>query len=267
MGKCFPGSITAVVFVIAAFAGAIPAAAQQPPVAANAKGTGAAKARPKPAATPRTPAGRVDLSGLWGADPHFVTDINDALKPGESLPLQPWAAKLARERQSKDDPPLHCLPNGVPRQAPHPWRIVQQATHLFILFEGNTHSFRQVFLDGRPHPEDPDPTWYGDSIGKWDGDTLVVDSVGFNDRFWFDFAGHPHTEKLHIVERFRRPDFEHLDYDVTIDDPGAYTKPFTLYGHSTYQHNTELYEYVCNENNQDEDHIVGKDSRNKYSKQ
>ena len=122
-------------------------------------------------------------------------------------------------------------------------------------------------MDGRPHPEDPDPTWYGHSIGKLEGDTLVVDTVAFNEVFWFDFAGHPHTEKLHIIERFRRPDFDHLEYDVTIDDPGAYTKVFTLYGRSTYQYGTELFEYVCNENNQDVEHIVGKDSRNKYSKQ
>src|SRR3984885_10081285 len=107
-------------------------------------------------------------------------------------------------------------------------------------------------------PDDPDPTWYGHSIAKWEGDTLVVDSVGFNDKFWFDFAGHPHTEKLHVIERYRRPDFDHLEYDTTVDDPGAYTKPFTLHGHSVYQHNDDLIEYICNENNKDVGHIVGK---------
>jgi hypothetical protein len=89
-------------------------------------------------------------------------------------------------------------------------------------------------MDGRKHPYDPNPTWYGHSIGRW-GDTLVVDTVGFNERFWFDFAGHPHTEQLHVVERYRRPDSNHLDYEIRIDDPGAYARPFTLYGHSTYQ--------------------------------
>ena len=227
---------------------------------------GQAKTPAKSAPTPRTADGKLDFSGIWSADPHFISDLNDALKPGESIPLQPWAAKLVKERLSKDDPTAHCLPAGVPRQVPHPWRIVQTPTHVFVLFEGNTHTFRQIFVDGRPHAADPDPTWYGDSTGKFEGDTFVVDSVGFNDVFWFDFAGHPHTEQLHIVERFRRPDFDHLDYDVTIDDPGAYTKPFTLYGHSKYEHKTELFEYVCNENNQDVDHLVGKDSRNKYSK-
>jgi hypothetical protein len=129
------------------------------------------------------------------------------------------------------------------------------------LFEGNIHSYRQIFMDGRKHPEDPNPTWYGDSIGKFEGDTLVVDSVGFNDKFWFDFAGHPHTEKLHVIERYQRPDLGHLNFEVVVDDPGAYTKPFTLYGHSTLQVDTELTEYICNENNQDVKHIVGKDAR------
>lgn len=225
----------------------------------------AEKAKPRP--TPRTADGKVDFSGIWSADRNFIYDLHDALPKGEQLPLQPWAEKLARERLSKDDPEAHCLPTGVPRQAPYPWRIVQTATHMFFLFEGNIHSYRQIFLDGRKQPADPNPTWYGHSIARWDGDTLIVDSVGFNDKFWFDFAGHPHTEQLHVVERYRRPDFDRLDYDVTIEDPGAYTKPFTLRGRSTYQPNEELMEYICNENNKDVEHIVGKDPRNKYSKE
>ena len=117
-------------------------------------------------------------------------------------------------------------------------------------------------MDGRGHPKDMDPTWFGDSIGKWDGDTLVVDTVGFNDKFWFDDAAHPHTEQLHVTERYRRTDFAHLDFEITIDDPGAYTRPFTLYGHSPLLVNTEIMEYICSENNvRDLPHIVGKDSR------
>jgi hypothetical protein len=138
---------------------------------------------------------------------------------------------------------------------------VQTPGLIAFLFEGNIHSYRQIFLDGRPHPKNLDPTWYGDSIGHWEGDTLVVDSAGFNDKFWFDFAGHPHTEKLHIVERYRRPDLGHLEDEVTIDDPGAYSKPFTMYGHFPLQVGAEIMEYICNENNQDVQHIVGKDSR------
>jgi hypothetical protein len=210
---------------------------------------------------PRTTSGKPDLSGVWSPDRAFIYNIETALKKGEKLPIQPWAEKLSAQRMSKDDPEANCLPTGVPRMAPYPWRIVQTPTHVFFLFEGNIHSYRQIFLDGRKHPADPDPTWYGDSIGTWDGDTLVVDSIGFNDKFWFDFAGHPHTEQLHVVERFRRPDLGHLDIEATITDPGAYTRPFTMYGHSVLQQNAELFEYICNENNQDVSHIVGKDDR------
>lgn len=213
----------------------------------------------KPA--PRTADGHPDLNGLWGPDRNFIYDISSALKKGDTLPIQPWAAELAKKRMSKDDPEASCLPAGVPRMAPYPWKIVQQPKLIVFLFEGNIHSYRQIFMDGRAHPADPDPTWYGHSIGRWDGDTLVVDSIGFNNKFWFDFAGHPHTEKLHVTERYRRPDHAHLEFEVTIDDPGAYTRPFTMHGHSPLLENQELMEYICNENNQDVSHILGKDSR------
>jgi hypothetical protein len=211
--------------------------------------------------TPRTSSGKPDFSGVWSPDRAFIYNIESALKKGEKLPLQPWAEKLAAERLSKDDPEANCLPTGVPRMAPYPWRIVQTPTHLFFLFEGNIHTFRQIFTDGRKHPADLDSTWYGDSIGSWEGETMVVDSIGFNDKFWFDFAGHPHTEQLHVLERYRRPDLGHLEFETTITDPGAYTRPFTMYGHSVLQANADLFEYICNENNQDVSHIVGKDDR------
>jgi hypothetical protein len=238
------------------------------PAAGQEEAIRTAKAPKGPAKpTPRTPDGKPDLSAIWSPDRNFIYDFRDALKPGEDLPLQPWAAKLSKERMSKDDPEANCLPTGVPRQAPYPWRIVQTPTHIFFLFEGNIHSYRQIFMNQSKHPDDINPTWYGDSIGHWEGDTLVVDTVGFNDRFWFDFAGHPHTEKLHVVERYRRPDSNHLEYETTIDDPGAYSKPFTMYGHSTFQENSELMEYICNENNVDVVHILGKDPRNRESKE
>ena len=212
------------------------------------------------APAPRTADGKPDFSGIWnGGGP--IGDIKQGLMPGEEISLTPWGKKIMDSRLSKDDPEANCLPTGVPRIAPYPWRILQTQTHIFYLFEGNIHSFRQIFIDGRKHPADLDPTWYGDSIGTWDGDTLVVDTIGFNDKFWFDFAGHPHTEQLHIVERFRRPDLGHLDIEATITDPGAYTRPFTMYGHSVLQANADLFEYICNENNQDVSHIVGKDDR------
>ena len=217
--------------------------------------------RQKAGPTPRASDGKPDLSGIWTPDRSFIYDISTSLAPGEELPLQPWAAELTKKRMNHDDPEANCLPAGVPRMAPYPWKIVQTPGLIVFLYEGNIHTYRQVFLDGRGHEADPNPTWYGESIGRWDGDTLVVDSTGFNDKFWFDFAGHPHTEKLHVIERYRRPDSAHLDYDVTIDDPGAYTKPFVMHGHSALDTSGEIMEYVCNENNQDVSHIVGKDTR------
>jgi hypothetical protein len=211
--------------------------------------------------------GKPDFSGVWGADGHFMLDISEALKKGEKLPLQAWALKATEERTSKEDPEANCLPTGVPRLAPFPWTIVQTPKYVYFLFEGNIHSYRQIFVDGRKHSRDPNPTWYGESIGKYEGDTLVIDTIGFNDKFWFDFAGHPHTEKLHIVERYRRPDLGHLEWETTIDDPGAYTKPFTLYGRAPLQTNTDLMEYVCQENNTSVVHIQGKDPRNVHSQQ
>jgi hypothetical protein len=217
---------------------------------------------------PKLADGTPDLSGVWLGSGGSDADISNprSLKPGDQVVMLPWAEDVVKHRLSKQDPEANCLPAGIPRGSPYPWRIVQTPTHYFILFEGNIHSYRQIFLDGRKHPDDPDPTWYGHSVARWDGDTLVVDSIGFNDKFWFDFAGHPHTEKLHVIERYRRPDSDHLDYDVTIDDPGTFTKTFVMHGHSAYQHNDELMEYICNENNKDVSHIVGKDPRNKYSK-
>ena len=209
---------------------------------------------------PKLPDGRPDFSGVWQPGGP-VGDLAQGMPKGEAVPLNDAGKTLMASRQSGDDPEANCLPTGVPRQAPYPLRILQTPTHIFILFEGNIHSYRQIFVDGRKHPEDPDPTWYGHSIGHYEGQTLVVDTVGFNDKFWFDDAAHPHTEQLHVIERYRRKDMGHLEFEVTIDDPGAYTKPFTMYGVSHQLVNTELMEYVCNENNQDPNHIVGKDQR------
>ena len=207
---------------------------------------------------PRFPGGRVDFSGVWRpADRFLMDDISLGLKKGETLPLKPEAGNILRSRLSKDDPESNCLPTGVPRLAPYPWRIVETPTHLFFLFEGNIHSFRQIFMDGRAHPPDPDPTWYGHSIGRREGDTLVIDTVGFNDKFWFDFVGHPHTEQLHTVERYSRTSLGTLTEEVTIDDPGAYTRPFTIAGSHQLLPNDELMEYVCNENEKDLKHVKG----------
>jgi hypothetical protein len=206
--------------------------------------------------TPRLPDGKPDLAGVWsGGGP--VGDLADGVAKGETIPLLPEAKTIMDARQAKDDPEANCLPTGIPRIAPYPWRIVTTPTHIFFLFEGNIHSYRQIFVDGRKHPDDPDPTWYGHSIGHWEGDALVVDTVGFNDKFWFDFRGHPHTEKLHTIERYTRTDLGHLENKVTIDDPGAYSRPFTVTFTARLRPNEELMEYICQENNQDVKHITG----------
>jgi hypothetical protein len=205
--------------------------------------------------TPHLADGTVDLSGVWNGGP--IGDIAQGMPKGATIPMTPAAEKIFKARQSKDDPEANCLPTGVPRIAPYPWRIVQTPTHVFMLFEGNIHSFRQIFVDGRKHPDDPDPTWYGHSIGHYDGDTLVVDTVGYNDKFWFDFAGHPHTEQLHTVERFKRTDLGTLVVETDITDPGAYTKPFTLIFTAILRPKEELMEYICQENQVDAKHLIG----------
>ena len=215
------------------------------------------RGRPVPTGpTPRLPDGKPDLSGVWnGGGP--VGDLAQGLAKGETIPLSAAGEKVMKSRQSKDDPEANCLPTGIPRIAPYPWRILQTPTHIFFLFEGNIHSYRQIFMSVSKHPDDLDPTWYGHSIGRWEGDTLVVDTIGFNDKFWFDFRGHPHTEKLHTIERYTRKDLGTLVNEVTIDDPGAYTKPFKVTFNARLMPGEELMEYICQENEQDSKHIQG----------
>jgi hypothetical protein len=207
--------------------------------------------------TPRLANGRADLTGLWNGG-GSSGDIATALPKGETLPLLPEAAKILASRQAKDDPEANCLPTGVPRTAPYPWRFVETPTHIFFLFEGNIHSYRQIFMDGRKHPDDPDPTWYGHSIGHWEGDTLVIDTIGYNDKFWFDFKGTPHTEKLHTIERFTRTNLGTLAVEVTIDDPGAYSRTWKVnFTARLAPKGDELMEYICQENNPDVKHLLG----------
>jgi hypothetical protein len=206
---------------------------------------------------PKLPDGKVDLSGVWsgGGD----GSIERLLKPGElDSIMMPWAKKLYVERNAKDglDPYFSCMPGGPLRiTGGFGWRLVQHpttnSTHIFMLQEGNAHTYRQIFMDGRKHPEDPSPTWYGHSIGRWEGDTLVVDTVGLNDKFWLDAGGTPHTEQLHLVERYRRTDFTTLRRDVTVEDPGAFTRPFTVtFTAKLGTPDSEILEYICIENNQ-----------------
>jgi len=138
------------------------------------------------------------------------------------------------------------------------YRIIQSSNVIGILYASG--AYRQIFTDGRSLPEDPNPTWWGYSVGHWEGDTLVVQSNGFNDRTWLDFAGHPHTEDLRVTERFRRRDFGHIALQVTLDDSKTFTKPVTISLDVNYVPDTEMLEYVCNENERDSAHLVGKAS-------
>src|SRR5712692_10054841 len=191
--------------IIVATVGAAALLAQAPQQSGAGPGVGPATGifRQAPAVSgpaPHMADGTPDLSGVWMGGGSNSGDISKGLKAGSELVMQPWAEKVFKEQKSEDDPEALCLPFGIPRGAPYPWRILQTPTHYFILYEGNIHSYRQIFMDGRKHPEDPDPAWYGHSIGHWEKlgekETLMVDTVGFNDKFWFDYLGHPHTEKL-----------------------------------------------------------------------
>jgi len=221
-----------------------------PQPASNGRGS------PPQGPAPKLVDGRPDFSGVWlGVYGHF--DLEQRMLKGGEVPLNAAGKALMASRQSKDDPEANCLPTGVPRTAPYPWRMLQTPTHVFILFEGNIHSYRQIFVDGRKHPDDPDPTWYGHSIGHYEGMTLVVDTIGFNDKFWFDSTGRPHSEKLHTVERFTRTDLATLVVETTIDDPTFYTKPFTISYSARLRPGEELMEYICQENEQDTKHLQG----------
>jgi len=214
------------------------------------------------APAPKLADGKPDLSGIWNPNPKYLRDLASDLKPGD-VSMQPWAEKIFNERKdgsrAKEEPDANCLPQGVPKldAAPVPWKIIQLPSEVVILYEAFTQ-YRQIFLDGRSHPKDPEPTWMGHSVGHWEGDTLVVDSVGFNDKTWLDLAGRVQTEKLHLTERYRRPDLGHLEMKFLIDDPGAYAKPWTVERVSDLAPNEEVQEYICNENNKDVPHMVGK---------
>jgi hypothetical protein len=206
---------------------------------------------------PRMPDGHPDLSGPWlGGGSNADIEREGGLKPGE-LPLLPWAKELRDKRKEQDEPYVACTPMSVPRINPFPWKMVYSltpkgVTEIYVLHElGDGGAHRVVYMDGRKHPDDVFPTWYGHSIGHWEGDTLVIDTVGYNDKFWFDSRGTPHTEKLHTIERFSRPNFGTLINDFTIDDPGAYSRTVQLkFTARRVRQDVELMEDICTENNQ-----------------
>jgi hypothetical protein len=214
------------------------------------------------APAPRSADGKPDLSGIWqagraGAGGQYGYDYNVAqdLPPGG---LTAWAQSVREQRVQdfrKDSPLAHCLPVSVPfLNFRGLSRIVQTPQLVVILYESPNSPHRSIFLDGRELPRDPNPTWLGYSVGHWEGDTLVVNSTGFNDEGWLDVGGNPQTESLRLTERYRRPDFGHLQLEVTFEDPKTFTKPFTLRMEKTYTADTEIFEDVC-ENERDRGHL------------
>ena len=238
------------------------------------------------AKAPRTSSGTPDLSGVWQTELQlpvenerlFGPSLNDFVVPGDDprtfskyflniladfsgdAPMRPVAVELLRknlERQGPDNPSTRCLPQSLPRAdilSYSPFKIIQTPRIIAVLYEvDNTH--RQIYLDGRRLPVDPQPTWGGYSVGKWEGDTLVVDVAGFNDRGWLDSMGHPRSEALRIEERFHRRDFGHMDLSITIDDPKMYTMPFTIKVTEVLLPDGDILESICTENEKDRAHL------------
>jgi hypothetical protein len=237
------------------------------------------------APTPRTPDGKPDFSGIWlnawfydgrvqplpvspPGEPPAATFADVFANVKGELPLQPWAAQLKaarREQNSKENPDAHCLPMGLMQfhMHPQPRKVLQTRDVIAMLYEGNS-GVRQIFIDGRPLPDaDAQPWWYGYSTGRWDGDTLVVETTRFRDGGWLDIYGSPLTDQATMIERWRRPNFGTIQIDVTIDDRKAYTKPFSVRVHHRLavdgpKLDAELIEFICNENNKAPQLMVGK---------
>jgi len=222
---------------------------------------------------PRWPDGTINLGappgvdGKWeGAEPlatdpdNYEAQLGRRLRPGRihinDVPLQPWARALVALRHVRvlaDEPYTRCKPSPGPRSFGTAYGVellnLPGSERIYLFMTGGAHSFRVVYMDGRSHPRQPEPSAFGHSIGWWDGDTLVIDTVGFNESAWMDRYGLPHTDQLHMLERVTRLDFNTLNYEVTIDDPGAYTAPWTSGYTKQWESGTDLFEYICQENN------------------
>jgi len=209
------------------------------------------------ASAPRSPDGKPDLTGLWRLNGiGYVFNIFGA----QQVDMLPWARDVYAKRSisfGKDSPDSNCLPPGPNAGlfGMEPVKFVQTKNLLLILYEGAPT--RQVFLDGRPLPKDPNPTWMGYSVGRWDGDTLVVDTAGYNDRTWLDVTGHPHTEALHVTERFRRLSTGEMKVEMTFDDPKTYARPWRISVDAHLEADSELLEFICNENERSSQHYTG----------
>ena len=210
------------------------------------------------APAPRMADGKPDLSGVWE---HLNARTTAHYLDGIDIPWRPSAEALFKQNTAnnqKDNPESQCLPRGVPKaDAFDIHKIVQTPSLIVILYEYGT-TFRQIFTDGRPLPTDPNPTWMGYSVGRWQEDTLVVESNGFNGKAWLTGRGNLTSDGMRLTERIRRRDFGHMDIQLRIDDPKAYTQPWTAELHPELVPDTDLLEFVCNENERDSGHLVGR---------
>ena len=239
---------------------------------------------------PRWPDGTINLgappgeSGKWEGVEPLATDPNNyeartgrGERPGrvhvDAVPFQPWARALLTLRHDRllaDEPYTRCKPSPAARSFGTAYGVelvnVPGSSRIYLFLTGGPHTFREIHLDGRSHPRNVEPSYFGHSIGWWEGDTLVVDTVGFNEASWMDRFGMPHTSQLHTIERLTRTDFDTLDYTLTIDDPGAYTAPWTSGFTKRWERGTELFEYVCQENNYGPQLMIGEDGERRGSR-
>jgi len=269
---------------IATLALAVMVSATAFPAAPTAQRRGGPPQPSKP--TPHWPDGRVNLgpppgeTGIWtpagivqlslnpksvnraGPTSHLPNNITL-----DAVPFQPWARALHASRQANfesDEPHTRCKASGGPREFITPYGVefvdMPETRRIYLFDVGGPHTFRTIYMDGRAHPKDLDPSYYGHSVGRWEGESLVVDTVGYNTKFWMDREGTPHTEQLHLVERFTRTDFNSLKYEVTVDDPGAYTDVWTGGFIMRWSPGTEMWEYICQDNNRSPQGMVGADA-------
>jgi hypothetical protein len=210
------------------------------------------------APAPRTADGKPDLSGVWE---HLNSRTTAYYLDAIDIPWRPWAKEVFDRNTAdnqKENPEGYCLPRGLPKADAFDIHKIVQTPGLIVVLYEYQNSFRQIFLDGRPLPTDPNPSWMGYSVGHWEGDTLVVESNGFNGKAWLSGRGNPTSDAMHLTERIRRRDFGHMDIQITINDPKAYTKPWTAELYPELIPDTDLIEFVCNENERDQPHLVGK---------
>ncbi len=206
--------------------------------------------------TPRFADGTVNLGGDGVWDLPWITNFADQLVGRDEVPFLSWTRAMHAYNASNMvayDPEGFCLPPGGPRAfgTPYPAEFIQQNDRIIVIFEGGAHVWREIHMDGRGHPQGDalNPTYFGHSVGHWEGDVLVIDTVGYNEKTWLDFGGHMHTDELHTIERISRPDLDTLRYEATIDDPGAYSEPWTITWDIEWLEGQELAEYICQENN------------------